>query len=99
MPTWDSAAIKTVDSVAVVGVGVYWGIYRGFSTVHWGLESLDTDSEIEHRTLAVVGLKYRRRLDTFQGLENNEVAKYIRIGANGSSRANFMLKRIRHHPH
>ena len=83
--------------MAVVGVGVYWGIYRGFSTVHWGLGSLDTDSEIEHRTLAVVGLRYRRRLDTFQGLENNDVAKNICIGADGSSHPNFMFERIRHH--
>ena len=84
--------------MAVVGVGVYWGIYRGFSAVNWGLGSLDTDSEIEHRTLAVVGLRYRRRLDTFQGLENNEVATNIRVGVDGARHINFMFERIRNHP-
>ena len=87
-----------VDSYAVVGVGVYWGIYRGFSAVHWGQESLDTDSGIDHRTWAVMGLRSRRRLDTFQGLENNEVATNIRVGVDGDRHINFMFERIRNHP-
>ena len=57
MPSWDSVAIKPADSMAVVEVGVYWGTYREFSTVHGGLESLDTDSDIEHRNFGSCGAK------------------------------------------
>ena len=87
-----------VDSYAVVGVEVYWGIYRGFSAVHWGKNLSTPILGLITETWAVVGLRYRRRLDTFQGLENNAVATNIRVGVDGDRHINFMFERIRNHP-